>query len=344
MSLKIGVTGVGHRGLQLARAASALDDISILAIADLDSGRRENAARELGVKNTYELLSHMLESVELDAIFVLTPDLAHKDQAIAALEAGCHVLVEKPPAYSVEDTEAMSVASEKAGKHLMVAWNRTFGLLRAREVFGKDGPEVLLADYVRPNPAYLSLVRTHIVNPLYFMGGLADVVVAHGSMYDDIQEGNLAASIRFENGSLGQMTASHGSGGKSERFTAYGDGFSVFIDQTGTGRGRILRGGKIVEELSDIDTVTAQIQHFRDCCKDDRVPLNSGNDAVEIMKLTHAIMDAAGFVVPKAPQDQRGWLLWCGCGEKVIAEANRCPECGEDWQGWSLPTEKIMKV
>ncbi len=345
MTIRVGIAGVGHRGIQLARAAAALDDVAVTALADLDESRLAVAAREFGVDAAFPLLSQMLDSVELDAVLVLTPDLAHKDQAITALEAGRHVLVEKPPAYTVADTQAMADAADRAGKHMMVAWNRTFGLLRAKEIFGETGPDVVMADYARPNPAYLSLVRIHVVNPLHFMCGRAAEIRAHGEMSDETQEGNVVASIRFESGALGQMTASHGSGGRSERFTAYGGGYSVFIDNTSSGAGRVLRGGKVVEELEPVDTVAAQMRHFMDCVRNDTPPLNSGRDAVEIMKMTHAIMDAAGFVVPDMPEGRRGWLLWCGgCGAKVIADAASCPECGADWGGWSMSRQKIMQV
>ena len=344
MKARVGIVGVGHRGIQIARSAAALDDVTVAALADLDEDRLASAASELGVDERFALLSQMLESVDLDAVLVLTPDLAHRDQAIAALEAGKHVLVEKPPAYTVEDTQAMADAADSAGKRMMVAWNRTFGLLRAKEVFGQDGPEVVMADYVRPGPAYLALIRIHIVNPLHFMCGRPAEIAAHGEMHDATQEGNVVASIRFESGALGQMTASHGTGGHSERFTAYGGGWSVFIDRTSRGDGRIMRDGEIVEELRPVDTVAAQMRHFIDCVKTDTEPLNSGRDAVEVMKMTHAIMDAAGFGVPPPPGDRRGWLLWCGCGTRVVPGAASCPDCGAAWGGWALTTEDVMQV
>ena len=296
MKVRVGIVGVGHRGIQIARSAAALDDVTVAALADLDEGRLNDAANEFGVDRTFTLLSQMLESVDLDAVLVLTPD----------------------PAYTVEDTQAMADAADRAGRHMMVAWNRTFGLTRAKEVFGADGPEVAMADFVRPGPTYLALIRIHIVNPFHFMCGLPSEIAAQGEMHDGTQEGNLLASMRFSGGALGQMTASHGTGGHSERFTAYGGGWSVFIDSTGRGNGRIVRGGEVVEELPPVDTVAAQMRHFIDCVKTDTRPLNSGQDAVEVMRMTYAIMDAAGFGVPPPPGDTRGWLLWCGCGAKVM--------------------------
>ena len=88
MKVRVGVVGVGHRGIQIARSAAALDDVTVAALADLDEGRLNDAASEFGVDRTFTLLSQMLESVDLDAVLVLTPDLAHRDQAIAALDEG----------------------------------------------------------------------------------------------------------------------------------------------------------------------------------------------------------------------------------------------------------------
>ena len=344
MTIRIGAIGLGHRGFKLTQTVSTFDDVDVVALADIDSGRRKDAADKFGVTNTFEHLSQMLDSVELDAVLILTPDLGHKPQTIAALKSGCHVLVEKPPSYSLSDTKEMAQVSFDTGKQMMVAWNRTFGLLRLKEIFNNQPPDILIADYARPNPAYLSLIRTHIVNPFYYLCGNPEKILASGTMFDEIQEGNIAASIQFKNGAIGQLTASHGSGAHSERLTAFGSGYSVFIDRTGNGTGQVFSGGKLIETLQPVDTVKLQMRHFIDCVKNDKEPLNSARDAVAIMKMTHGIMESAGFTITEQPKDSRGWLLWCGCGGKVVANVKECPECGQQWAGWSIPPDKVMKV
>ena len=162
-------------------------------------------------------------------------------------------------------------------------------------------------------------------------------------MFDEIQEGNIAASIQFKNGAIGQLTASHGSGAHSERLTAFGSGYSVFIDRTGNGTGQVFSGGKLIETLQPVDTVKLQMRHFIDCVKNDKEPLNSARDAVAIMEMTHGIMESAGFTITEQPKDSRGWLLWCGCGGKVVANVKECPVCGQQWAGWSIPPDKVMK-
>ena len=298
MKLRFGVVGVGHRGITLARTLAGMDDVELAGLADQDPQRLRAAAGELGVDRTYPALSDMLEGLSLDAIMVLTPDLAHRAQAIEGLESGVHVLVEKPPAYTVAATEEMAKAAERAGKHLMVAWNRTYALGRVKELFAQEPPAVVMANFVRPDPLYLGLLRDHVIDPFYLLCGEPSDIVAQGDMFDEQREGNVVASIRFANGSLGQLTPSFGAGGSSEQLTAYGGGYSVFLESTSQGAGRIVRDGKTVETLGPVDSIKLEIRHFIDCIREDREPLTSGRRAVSIMRFTWAVMEAAGIGMP----------------------------------------------
>lgn len=345
MKLRFGVTGVGHRGMTLARTLAGMDDATIVGVADLDAGRLAAAAAEFGVDRTFALVSEMVDSMDLDAVLVLTPDAAHHPQTIRCLEAGVHVFVEKPPAYTVAETREMSAAADRAGKHLMVGWNRTYALQRVKELFGDEPPAVVMADFVRPDPAFLGLLRNHLVDPLYYLCGLPDQIAAAGNMADEAREGNTVASIGFKGGSLGQVTLSLGAGGRSERLTAFGNGYSVFIDSTSTGAGRVERGGKVVETLEPLDSIALQIRHFIDCVREDREPLTSGRRAVEIMEFIQGIMDAAGTATTSfAPDAGDGWITWCGCGDKILPGVASCPNCGAEWEGWSMPVEEVRRA
>jgi predicted dehydrogenase len=87
---------------------------------------RGNFGGAAGVQNLegikkYDQLEAMLADPEIDLIDLCLPSYLHRDLAIRALEAGKHVLVEKPLALSVEDADAMIAAAERTGKLLMVA-------------------------------------------------------------------------------------------------------------------------------------------------------------------------------------------------------------------------------
>ncbi|MCZ6677878.1 MAG: Gfo/Idh/MocA family oxidoreductase [Candidatus Poribacteria bacterium] len=344
MKVRVGVVGVGHRGMSFVHALAKMEDVTLVALADLHPQRLQLAAQEFDVDRQFTHLSEMLDSVKLDAVLILTPDLAHHPQTLKSLAAGVHVLVEKPPAYTVAETQEMAAAAEKAGKHLMVAWNRIFALRRVKELFAQEPPKLVLVNFVRPNPAYLALIRNHAVDVLHFICGEPADIVAQGEMFNEQQEGHVLASIRFRNGILGQLTSSFGTGGHSEQFTAYGNGYTVFIESTSRGQGRIMRGGQEMEVLGPVDSTALQIRHFIDCIKDDKAPLTSGREAVRIMRLMWSIMDAAGIGMPPLPDDGRGWLLWCTCGARVIPNLEMCPQCGQEWAGWSIPIESVRKI
>ena len=239
----------------------------------------------------------------------------------------------------------MAAAADRAGKHLMVGWNRTYALQRVKELFGDEPPAVVMADFVRADPAFLGLIRNHLVDPLYYLCGVPVKIVAAGVMADEAREGNTAATVRFAGGSLGQVTLSLGSGGRSERLTAFGNGYSVFLDSTSTGAGRVERGGKVVETLAPLDSIELQTRHFIDCVREDREPLTSGRRAVEIMEFVVGIMDAAGTTATSfAPDAGDGWITWCGCGDKIVPGLASCPNCGAEWEGWSMPVEQVRRA
>lgn len=343
MKVRLGITGLGHRGMQLLTKVAAMPDVDIVALADLSVDRRETAAREFGVSATFELLSELLHRVRVDAVMVLTPDAAHYPQTMAALNAGVHVFVEKPPAYTVAEVEDMEDAAKKAGKHIMVAWNRTYGLEHVKKVFGDSGPEVVMLDMARENPSPMALLRNHAVDPLYYLCGMPSEVTAVSQLADAHQEGNVSASIRFQSGAIGQMLLSYGAGGYSERMAAFGNGHSVFVENTNRPTIRILKGREEVETVSPGDTIELELRHFIDCVVNGREPITSGRAAVDIMKFTWKIMEAAGFGIVDA-DEERGWLLWCACGNRVVPNLDGCPVCGMEWDGWSTPISQVVRA
>ena len=118
--LRIALIGAGTMGRWYAQCFSEYDGCELVAVCDLELARAEAAAREAGAAGAYADLRDMLAREELDAVAVATPDRCHRDPAVACLEAGKHVLCEKPLATTLEDGAAMKQAAEASGKGLMV--------------------------------------------------------------------------------------------------------------------------------------------------------------------------------------------------------------------------------
>jgi len=121
--IKVGVIGTG--GIARSRHMPAWQkcpDVEIVAICDTDEQILDLAAQTFGVKRKFTDYRKMLEMEEIDVADVCTPNFAHKEPTVLALQAGKHVLVEKPLARNAEEGTAMVEAARKAGKKLMVAY------------------------------------------------------------------------------------------------------------------------------------------------------------------------------------------------------------------------------
>jgi predicted dehydrogenase len=97
----------------------------------LVTGHEEKAAKvgeKYGIEKiySYEELDGLLASGEIDAVYLATPNFDHVEYAVKVLEAGVHLLLEKPMAVSVAECERMIAASEKSGAKLMVAYRLHF--------------------------------------------------------------------------------------------------------------------------------------------------------------------------------------------------------------------------
>jgi UDP-N-acetylglucosamine 3-dehydrogenase len=119
MTQRVGVIGVGTMGRQHARVYQSLEAVELVAIADADGTRAEGVATEYGCR-AYVDYRRLLETEQLDAVSVAVPTSAHVDVALAALESGSSVLVEKPLALTVADAEQIRDAAASRGSVLAV--------------------------------------------------------------------------------------------------------------------------------------------------------------------------------------------------------------------------------
>ncbi|MFH1006607.1 MAG: Gfo/Idh/MocA family oxidoreductase [Candidatus Latescibacterota bacterium] len=124
---KIGVGVIGSGGIaqgaHLPGYAALSDEVEIIACCDVDEKVAETAAERFGAKRVFSDYRDMLALKEIQAVSVCTPNFMHKAPTIAALEAGKHVLCEKPIAMNAKEGALMCMAARKAGKKLMVGLN-----------------------------------------------------------------------------------------------------------------------------------------------------------------------------------------------------------------------------
>ncbi|HEV7699211.1 MAG TPA: Gfo/Idh/MocA family oxidoreductase [Pyrinomonadaceae bacterium] len=309
-NLRVAAIGVGSLGRHHARNYAELaaeGRVEFVGVCDTDGATRERLAAE----HTCAAFCDWQELTgKVDAVSIATPTETHADIACAFLEAGIHVLVEKPVAVTLDEADRMIAAANASGASLMV------GQLE------------------RYNPAMVAL-RPHVTRPLYFeihrvspfpnrsldvdvvldvmihdldavqwLVG-ADVKVAEiravgiPVISDKVDAAN--ARIEFENGTVANITASRIGTEKIRKTRFYQTNAYVVLDY-GTKFASLtslnpdashpLAGISIDRlEINDIEPLRAEITAFLDSIENDTEPPVSGDDGRRALALAVGVLE-----------------------------------------------------
>jgi predicted dehydrogenase len=132
----VAVVGTGYWGIHHVRVMAGEPGARLVAVCDEHAGALARAAKVAPAARPTGVFREILEDPAIEAVVLATPAKAHASQAIAALEAGKHVLVEKPLALSVADATAVVDAARRADRILAVGHLMLFhpALLRLKEL------------------------------------------------------------------------------------------------------------------------------------------------------------------------------------------------------------------
>lgn len=139
----VGIIGCGKIAqLRHLPEYQAHADVQIVGVYDLNTDRSEEVSRKYQTHN-YLSYEEMLLNPKIDAVSICTANHSHSKITIEALNAGKHVLCEKPMALTLEECETMVETSLKTGKYLMIGHNQRFlkSHMEAKKLFqsGKIG-------------------------------------------------------------------------------------------------------------------------------------------------------------------------------------------------------------
>ncbi|WP_153503496.1 Gfo/Idh/MocA family protein [Cumulibacter manganitolerans] len=152
--LNVAVVGAGYWGPNLARNFRASTDWNLATICDLDGSRAQRVADSLGGVPTSTSLEQVLADPAIDAVAIATPARTHHPIVLAALDAGKHVMVEKPLADTREHGAEMVERARAGGLVLMAdhTYCYTPAVMKIRELIA-DGSlgDILFIDSVRIN-------------------------------------------------------------------------------------------------------------------------------------------------------------------------------------------------
>jgi predicted dehydrogenase len=126
--LRAGVIGTGMIAVKghIPGCKELPQDIELVSVADVLEERARLVAKREGIPRAYGDWRRMLRENALDIVYVCTPNAYHKDQSIAALQAGAHVMCEKPAATCRADAEAMFDAAKAARRLLFIGQSARF--------------------------------------------------------------------------------------------------------------------------------------------------------------------------------------------------------------------------
>ncbi len=150
--LKIGIIGCGgiSNGKHMPALSRLSDKVEMVAFCDIIVERAQEAAKKYGTPDAkvYEDYHQLLEDKSIDVVHVLTPNRSHCEITVAALEAGKHVMCEKPMAKTAADARKMLEAAKRSGKKLTIGYQnrcRPDSLLLKKAVDRGDLGEIYFA-------------------------------------------------------------------------------------------------------------------------------------------------------------------------------------------------------
>lgn len=318
--LKAGVVGVGHLGKHHARIYTEIDGVRLDSIADTDPGRRLDLATRTGAR-AFADYKDMIGRV--DVVSIVVPTSHHLAVAKPFIEAGVHVLVEKPLAPTVEDAQELCDLAKEHNVVLQVGHIERFNpaILAAEKIV--NDPRYVVADRISPYSfrsgdigVVLDLMVHDLDVILQLVPSALKRVEALGlpvmSQAEDIAD----ARLYFENGALADIKASRVSFKSMRKIRFFQSDAYVSIDyndrkiwvyrkkedrfdassidphSVDDPLKLIMDKYLSVEELTmgdESDALTAELTSFLDACRGYHPPVVPGEHGLRAVKAARAI-------------------------------------------------------
>ena len=239
--MKVGVIGVGAMGQHHARVYHEMDGVELIGVSDVDRVRAEEIAAMHGAR-AYTDHKELL-ACDLDAVSIAVPTTLHKKVAMDVINAGVHLLVEKPIASRIEDADEMISAAEDAGVRLMVGHIERFNpvVARLKEIIDSDllgGIVSMSARRVGPhNPRIRDVgiimdLGVHDIDTIsYLYNEKAESVYAiAGNGLPDLHENHAGILMQFGRGRAGMIDVNWLTPHKVRMLTAVGTEGVAYLD------------------------------------------------------------------------------------------------------------------
>jgi predicted dehydrogenase len=299
---------------KLLPGADASPDVDVVAVASRDLERARAYATERGIERAYGSYDELFADPEIEAVYISLPNSMHVEWSIRALEAGKHVLCEKPLSRHPEDVERAFDAAEKAGRILMEAFMYRHNPQTSRFVELVESGAIGRLRLVRAAFSFPLDDATNVrLNAELGGGGLMDVgcycvsgsrllagepesaygeQVAAASGVDELFTG----SLRFPNGVLAEIDCGLVLPMRDE-LEAIGEEGSIFLDDPWHCRKPVLEvrreDGTERIELEPQDSYRLQLENMSAAVRGQAEPLLGREDALGQARAIEALYRSA---------------------------------------------------
>jgi len=293
------------------------DNSELTALVTGDPVKADELAKLYKIKAwSYDDYAALLASGEVDAVYIATPNMLHTPYAVAALEAGIHVLLEKPMASSVEEAEQILAAQQRGGAKLMIAYrlhhepgtvemitrarNGEFGDLRLFiSTFAQNVAEANSRGHNGYWGGPVPDMGTYPLNAVRNLFG-AEPIAVHAVGTKSPDRGfnfhdTVAVTLRFPGERTGQFTVSYATA-SAENFTLVGTEATIhaepcfmFGPTTGIAYTETTEKGSKTHTFDPVEQFGNETHYFSDCILNDRHPEADGEEGLCDMRVLAAI-------------------------------------------------------
>jgi predicted dehydrogenase len=231
VALRVALVGMGRIGRTHLEALSGTDAAEVVGVYDQDQARARERAEAAGIAHVYPSWRDVLDDPAVDCVGVLLPHDLHEQYAIEALEAGKHVVCEKPLAPTLAECDRMLAAAARVGRQLLPVHNRVYSqaVERMGEIVRQDGVgDVVLAHttgFESPPTVQTWLatprggggvLMSQAVHPMYVLRWLLGDVARVSCLFGDRKIVDMSAEdqavvlLKFKSGIAAEMICTFG--------------------------------------------------------------------------------------------------------------------------------------
>lgn len=302
----------------LVPAIQAASNAELLAVASRDSERAFGYATRYGIPHSYGTYEELLRDREIEIVYVPLPNSMHHAWVLRALNAGKHVLVEKPMGLSAAECLEMAAAADANGVRLMEAFMYRFhpqistlltlidngGIGQLSHMHAAFSFRLQRADNIRLQPELgggsLMDVGCYCVNIFRTIADEEPVEVsALAKWHPGGVDESMCATLRFASGITAQFDCSLGLS-RRETFLAAGTEATVelpraFIPGTAAAQVILRKGYNELDTrtVAGVDEYRLMVEHFSDCVYTKTAPLFDAREAALNMRVIEALYQSA---------------------------------------------------